>query len=43
MIDDWIGKIKETSKGREAAYVYLMHDENGDNASRALRILESLA
>jgi len=43
MIDDWIGKIKETSKGSESVYVYLRHDENGDNASRALKILEALA
>jgi uncharacterized protein YecE (DUF72 family) len=43
MIDDWIRKIKETSKGSESVYVYLRHDENGDNASRALKILESLA
>jgi len=43
MIDDWIGKIKVTSKGSESVYVYLRHDENGDNASRALKILESLA
>src|SRR2546428_13937819 len=43
MIDDWTGKIKETSRGRESVYVYLRHDENGDNAARALKILESLA
>ncbi len=43
MIDDWTGKIKETSKGRESVYVYLRHDENGDNAAKALKILESLA
>ena len=43
MIDDWTGKIKETSKGKESVYVYLRHDENGDNATRALRILESMA
>ncbi len=43
MIDDWTGKIKETSSGSESVYVYLRHDENGDNAARALKILESLA
>ena len=43
MIDDWTGKIKETSGGRESVYVYLRHDENGDNAARALKILESFA
>jgi uncharacterized protein YecE (DUF72 family) len=43
MIDDWIGRIKEASKGNDYVYVYLRHDENGDNAARALKILESLA
>jgi uncharacterized protein YecE (DUF72 family) len=43
MIGDWIEKIKETSRGRESVFVYLRHDENGDNAARALKILESLA
>jgi uncharacterized protein YecE (DUF72 family) len=43
MIDEWIGKIKETSKESESVYVYLRHDEKGDNAARALKILESLA
>jgi uncharacterized protein YecE (DUF72 family) len=43
MIDEWIGKIKEMSKESESVYVYLRHDENGDNAARALKILESLA
>ena len=43
LIDAWTGKIKETSKGSESVYVYLRHDESGDNAGRALKILESLA
>jgi uncharacterized protein YecE (DUF72 family) len=43
MIDEWIGKIKETSKGSESVYVYLRHDENGDNAARALKIMKSFA
>jgi uncharacterized protein YecE (DUF72 family) len=43
MIDDWTRKIRETSRGRESVYVYLRHDENGDNAARALKILESFA
>jgi uncharacterized protein YecE (DUF72 family) len=43
MIDEWIRKIKEMSKGSESVYVYLRHDEKGDNAARALKILESLA
>ncbi len=43
MIDDWTRKIKETGRGSESVYVYLRHDENGDNASKALKILEALA
>jgi uncharacterized protein YecE (DUF72 family) len=43
MIDEWTGKIKEITKGSESVYVYLRHDENGDNATRAMKILESLA
>jgi uncharacterized protein YecE (DUF72 family) len=43
MIDDWIKKIKETSTGMESVFVYLRHDENGDNASRASKILKTLA
>lgn len=42
-IDDWIGKIKETSKGSESVYVYLRHDENGDNATRAQKILGAIS
>jgi uncharacterized protein YecE (DUF72 family) len=43
MIDEWIGKIKEMSKESESVYVYLRHDENGDNATRALKIMKSFA
>ncbi|OLD11867.1 MAG: hypothetical protein AUI93_03950 [Crenarchaeota archaeon 13_1_40CM_3_52_10] len=43
MIDDWTKRIKETSGGSESAYVYLRHDETGDNAANAVKILESLA
>jgi len=43
MIDDWTEQIRETSRGSESVYVYLRHDETGDNAARALKILESLA
>jgi uncharacterized protein YecE (DUF72 family) len=42
-IDDWIGKIKSTSSESESVFVYLRHDESGDNATKALKILESLA
>jgi uncharacterized protein YecE (DUF72 family) len=41
-IEQWTRKIKEISKRSESVYVYLRHDENGDNATRALKILESL-
>lgn len=40
-IDEWINKIKETAEGKESVYVFLRHDETGDNATRALKILES--
>ncbi len=43
MIDEWTKKIMETSKGRENVYVYLRHDENGDNATRAQKMLGSIA
>jgi uncharacterized protein YecE (DUF72 family) len=43
MIDEWIGKIKEMSKESESVYVYLRHDEKGDNTTRALKIMKSLA
>jgi uncharacterized protein YecE (DUF72 family) len=43
MIDDWALKIRETSKGKKSVYVYLRHDENGNNASKAFKILEALA
>jgi len=43
MIVDWTEKIREASRGSESLYVYLRHDETGDNAARALKILESLA
>jgi uncharacterized protein YecE (DUF72 family) len=42
-INDWIQKIKETIKGRDSVHVYMRHDENGDNATRALKILEALS
>jgi uncharacterized protein YecE (DUF72 family) len=43
MIDEWIGRIREVSRGSVSVYVYLRHDENGDNASKALEILKSFA
>lgn len=42
-IDEWTRKILEIAKESESFYVYLRHDETGDNATRALKILESFA
>lgn len=43
MIDAWTRKIKETIGGSESVCVYLRHDETGNNAGSAMKILESLA
>ena len=37
-IDDWAQKIGENIKGSKQAYVYLRHDETGENAALALRL-----
>ncbi len=42
-VDDWTGKIAETIKGSREAYVYLRHDETGDNASFAMRLMEKVS
>ncbi len=42
-VDDWTGKIAETIKGSREAYVYLRHDETGDNASFAMRLMERVS
>lgn len=41
-IDGWAQKISETSKGSKDTYVYLRHDETGENASLALKLAEKL-
>ena len=41
-VDKWSEKIRETMKGPREAYVYLRHDETGENASLAQRLLEKL-
>jgi uncharacterized protein YecE (DUF72 family) len=38
-IVDWSKKIGELSKGLDQTYVYLRHDETGENAGLALRLL----
>ncbi len=37
-IDDWARKIGESIIGSKEAYVYLRHDETGENAALALRL-----
>ncbi len=39
-IDDWAERITMTRKGSKEAYVYLRHDETGENGSLALRLME---
>ncbi len=41
-VDRWSGKIRETVKGSRETYVYLRHDETGENAALAQRLLEKL-
>jgi uncharacterized protein YecE (DUF72 family) len=41
-IDKWAEKIRETSKGLRECYVYLRHDETGENAILAQRLSEGL-
>ena len=41
-IDEWAEKIRETSKGLRESYVYLRHDETGENAILAERLSERL-
>jgi uncharacterized protein YecE (DUF72 family) len=42
-INQWSQKIVEMMTGAREAYVYLRHDETGENAKLALRLAESLA
>jgi uncharacterized protein YecE (DUF72 family) len=41
-VDAWVPKITETAKGSEETYVYLRHDETGENAVLAQRLAEKL-
>ncbi|HKT21334.1 MAG TPA: DUF72 domain-containing protein, partial [Nitrososphaerales archaeon] len=41
-IDTWSRKILETAKGSEECYVYLRHDETGENALLAERLAKKL-
>lgn len=41
-IDEWGKKIKDTSKDARECYVYLRHDETGENAILAQRLAKSL-
>lgn len=41
-IDDWAKKIRSTVKNGRESYVYLRHDETGQNASFALRLMEKI-
>jgi uncharacterized protein YecE (DUF72 family) len=41
-VDAWAPKIAETAKGSEETYVYLRHDESGENAILAQRLSEKL-
>jgi uncharacterized protein YecE (DUF72 family) len=41
-IDRWAGKILGTTKGLRESYVYLRHDETGENALLAQRLSEKL-
>ncbi|MDA4136931.1 MAG: DUF72 domain-containing protein [Thaumarchaeota archaeon] len=42
VIDQWAEKISETAKGSKESYVYLRHDETGENAILAQRLSEKL-
>ncbi len=41
-VDKWAEKIQETVKSSRETYVYLRHDETGENAALAERLLEKL-
>lgn len=42
-IEQWSGKIAETMTGARESYIYLRHDETGENAKLALSLAESLS
>lgn len=41
-IDEWSTRIRGLAKEAQEAYVYLRHDETGDNAGHAVRLKEKL-
>ncbi|HZY94548.1 MAG TPA: DUF72 domain-containing protein [Candidatus Bathyarchaeia archaeon] len=41
-IDNWIKKIRELNVGVDESYIYLRHDESGENARRALELQEKI-
>lgn len=41
-IDQWAQKISETARGLRECYVYLRHDESGENAILAQRLSEKI-
>jgi uncharacterized protein YecE (DUF72 family) len=41
-VDQWAEKIRKTAKGLRESYVYLRHDETGENAILAQRLSEKL-
>lgn len=41
-IDSWSGRIRDVTKSAKETYVYLRHDETGENAGLAVRLWESL-
>ena len=41
-IDQWAEKIREMTKGLQECYVYLRHDETGENAILAQRLSEKI-
>lgn len=42
MVDRWAGRIAEITEGLAASYVYLRHDETGENALLAVRLAQKL-
>jgi len=42
-VDAWTEQIREIIKGSEEAYVYLRHDETGENASYAVVLKEKIS
>src|SRR2546425_942859 len=42
-VEKWTEKIRELSRGSEDVYVYLRHDETGENASYAVGIMQKLS